>query len=88
MYLDPDGSTKPVEDLNLICHRIPVYLVLGKTPDFIPREVHEALYDSKSGRQFASITWMDAGHLIPQEIPTALSAVIYDAIGGNPSSRL
>lgn len=35
MYLDVEGSIKPVDDLNLVCHRIPVDLVLGKKPDFM-----------------------------------------------------
>jgi len=35
MYLDEEGLTKPVRDLNKVCPITPVYLILGKLPDFM-----------------------------------------------------
>lgn len=35
MYRDVEGPTKPVEDLNEICHRIPIHLILGKVDDLM-----------------------------------------------------
>jgi len=35
MYVDEDGPTKPVEDLNKLCHRIPTHLILGQLPDLM-----------------------------------------------------
>lgn len=32
MYRDKDGATAPVQDLNVICHQIPVHLIFGGTP--------------------------------------------------------
>ena len=35
MYRDVDGPTKPVEDLNKICHQIPIHLILGEVDDLM-----------------------------------------------------
>jgi hypothetical protein len=35
MYLDEEGPTKSVEDLNTVCQRIPVHLILGEVSDFM-----------------------------------------------------
>ena len=35
MYRDIEGPTKPVEDLDEICHRIPIHLILGKVGDLM-----------------------------------------------------
>ena len=35
MYRDIEGPTKPVEDLNKICHQIPIHLILGKVDDLM-----------------------------------------------------
>ena len=35
MYKDVEGPTKPVEDLNKICHQIPVHLILGEVDDLM-----------------------------------------------------
>ncbi|KAF8164732.1 Alpha/beta hydrolase fold-1 [Crassisporium funariophilum] len=81
MYLDEEGPTKPVEDLNKICHHIPVHLILGQICDFIPARVQNALTDPKSGRRYASIVKIpNVGHLIPQEAPAELASFIYDAL--------
>ncbi|KAG2122542.1 hypothetical protein BD769DRAFT_1629204 [Suillus cothurnatus] len=39
MYREPDGATKPVQDLDKICPRIPVSIVFGSDNEFIPRAV-------------------------------------------------
>ncbi|KAF8815782.1 alpha/beta-hydrolase [Phlegmacium glaucopus] len=89
MYLDVDGPTKPVEDLNIICHRIPTHLILGQLADFIPVHVHKALINPQSGRQFASITKIPGvGHLIPQEVPGTLASSIYDALSSRAGCKL
>ena len=33
--MDVEGPTKPVEDLNKICHQIPIHLILGKVGDLM-----------------------------------------------------
>jgi pimeloyl-ACP methyl ester carboxylesterase len=84
MYLDEEGATKPVEDLNTICHRIPVHLILGEVPDFIPADVHQALINPASGRRFASLTTLkNVGHLVPQQAPTVLASHIFDILSAN-----
>ncbi|KDR74241.1 hypothetical protein GALMADRAFT_249994 [Galerina marginata CBS 339.88] len=93
MYLDTEGSIKPVEDLDRICHSVPIHLILGEKPDFIPKHVHDALLDPSSGRRFASLKIIkDVGHLIPQEIPTDLASYIFEVLSSNsppiPPSRL
>jgi len=81
MYRDIEGPTKPVEDLNKICHQIPTHLILGKIDDLIPAHVHEALVAPNSGRQYASIQWIPGvGHLIPQEVPETLASLINNAL--------
>lgn len=81
MYMDAEGPTKPVKDLNKICHQIPTHLILGQISDLIPAHVHKALVDHNSGRQFASIRSIPGiGHLVPQEAPGTLASLIYDAL--------
>ena len=105
MYRDIEGPTKPVEDLNKICHQIPIHLILGQVDDLMyvnlflqlltsivfffppscflsitlflisryfarPTNVHKALVDPNSGRQYASIAWIpDIGHLVRTIFP-------------------
>lgn len=33
--MDIEGPTKPVENLNKICHQIPTHLILGKAYDLM-----------------------------------------------------
>ena len=35
MYMDIEGPTKPIQDLNKICHRIPTHLILGQIADLM-----------------------------------------------------
>ena len=35
MYNDKEGPTKPVQDLNKICHQIPTHLILGNVFDLM-----------------------------------------------------
>jgi len=89
MYRDANGPTKPVLDLNIACARIPVHIIFGAI-DFLPREVHDAVTDPKSGRRFASISRVQGtGHLVPQQSPVQLGEVIFVALTSNaklPSS--
>ncbi|RDB20315.1 Abhydrolase domain-containing protein mpaH [Hypsizygus marmoreus] len=84
MYRDADGPTKPVLDLNKACASKPVHIILGGVNDFIPRRVHEAILDSKSGRNYASKTTIQGvGHLVPQEAPEKLGAAMFEALASN-----
>jgi len=84
MYRDVDGPTKPLSDLNAACTRISVHIIFGAINDFLPREVHDAVTDPKSGRQFASISRIQgAGHLVPQETPDQLGDIIFAALTTN-----
>ncbi|KAF5353677.1 hypothetical protein D9758_008643 [Tetrapyrgos nigripes] len=84
MYRDPEGGTKPVESLNKACQEIPVHLVLGGVYDFLPKRIHDALVDPKSGRRFASVTVIpESGHLVPLEMPDRLGEIIYGAFVQN-----
>ncbi|KAI5116764.1 hypothetical protein M0805_004981 [Coniferiporia weirii] len=77
MYRDVDGPTKPVSDLNDACARLPIHVIFGAINDYIPREVHLAIIDPTSPRQFASISHVEnAGHLVPHQAPGALAKVI------------
>jgi len=90
MYRDKDGSTAPVKDLDVICSQIPVHVVFGGNPDYLPRLVQDGLTDPGSGRRFASVTRIpNAGHLLPQQDPPALAAVLSQVIQfrSNASSR-
>lgn len=59
------GSAEPVLDLDRACVDKPVHLILGDVNDAIPREVQDALIDSKSGRKFASVARLkNIGHLV------------------------
>ncbi|KXN88337.1 hypothetical protein AN958_07482 [Leucoagaricus sp. SymC.cos] len=81
MYLDNPGATQPVEELTRICSKLPIHLVLGLKNDFIPRTVHEELLNPESGRIYASVTQIpEVGHLIPQEIPNKLGALVYELL--------
>jgi len=81
MYRDKDGATAPVKDLNVICGHTPVHVVFGGNPDYLPRSVQDGLTDPKSGRRFASVTRIpNAGHLIPQQDPSALAATLSQVI--------
>ncbi|KAG1817522.1 Alpha/beta hydrolase fold-1 [Suillus subaureus] len=81
MYREPDGATKPVQDLDKICPRIPVSIVFGSDNEYIPRAVQNALIDPASGRRFSSITRIDgAGHLVPQHAPNQLGEQIFDIL--------
>ncbi|KAF9256579.1 hypothetical protein L218DRAFT_966280 [Marasmius fiardii PR-910] len=81
MYRDPDGATKPVEDLNKTCKEKPVHLILGGIYDFMPKRTHNALIDPKSGRKFASITVIpEAGHLVPLEVPDRLGQIVFESV--------
>ncbi|KAJ7062796.1 Alpha/beta hydrolase fold-1 [Mycena amicta] len=81
MYRDPDGATKPVETLNRLCHTIPIHLILGSVPDFIPERVHKAIIH---GRAWASVDVIQgAGHLMVQEIPERLGRSIFTALVKN-----
>ncbi|KAF9040786.1 Alpha/Beta hydrolase protein [Panaeolus papilionaceus] len=89
MYMDEPGPVKPVDDLNVISHSIPVHLILGEKKDFVPLHVHRSLTDPKAGRQFASIQSIPGvGHLIPQTIPSKVSKRIYDILVAEPALRL
>ncbi|KAH9483259.1 hypothetical protein JR316_0005363 [Psilocybe cubensis] len=89
MYLDEAGGVAPLIDLDRICHSIPVHLILGAIPDFIPTYLHKALIDPASGRRFASIITMEnVGHLIPQKAPTTLALHIFNAISTYIPSRM
>ncbi|KAG2153451.1 Alpha/beta hydrolase fold-1 [Suillus bovinus] len=90
MYREPDGATKPVQDLDKICPRIPVSIVFGDNNEYIPRAVQDALIDPASGRQFSSVTRIDeAGHLVPQHAPNELGEQIFDILSTASSfSRL
>ena len=35
MYREPEGATKPVQDLDKICSRIPVSIVFGGENDYL-----------------------------------------------------
>lgn len=35
MYMEPDGATKPVQDLDKVCPRIPVSIVFGSDNDYM-----------------------------------------------------
>jgi hypothetical protein len=35
MYREPDGATKPVQDLDKVCSRIPVSIVFGSDNDYM-----------------------------------------------------
>jgi len=35
MYRDKDGATAPVEDLNVVCRKIPVHIIFGGNPDYL-----------------------------------------------------
>jgi len=90
MYRDKDGATAPVQDLNVVCHQIPVHVIFGGNPDYLPRSVQDGLTDPKSGRRFASVTRIpDTGHLIPQQNPSALAAALSQVIQScsNPRPR-
>ncbi|KAG2064661.1 alpha/beta-hydrolase [Suillus decipiens] len=81
MYREPDGATKPVQDLDKICPHIPVSIVFGSNNEYIPREVQDALIDPASGRRFSSVTWIDgAGHLVPQHAPDELGEQIFNIL--------
>ncbi|KAF9653902.1 hypothetical protein BDM02DRAFT_3216155 [Thelephora ganbajun] len=65
MYRDKDGATAPVQDLNAICSQVPVHVIFGENPDYLPRTVQDRLTDPKSGRRFASMTRIpNTGHLV------------------------
>jgi len=84
MYLDRDGPTKPVEDLNKACAQISVHIVFGDINDALSREVHDAIINPTSGRQFASITRIpSSGHLVPQHVPDQLAEVVISALISN-----
>ncbi|KAG2035293.1 Alpha/beta hydrolase fold-1 [Suillus americanus] len=81
MYREPDGATKPVQDLDKICPRIPVSIVFGSDSEYLPRAVQDALIDPASGRRFSSVTRIDgAGHLVPQHAPNQLGEQIFDIL--------
>ncbi|TFK65849.1 hypothetical protein BDN72DRAFT_880692 [Pluteus cervinus] len=85
MYRDTEGLLSPVEDLNHICKRKRVHLILGGKNDYIPKRVHKAIVDPSSGRIYASTRTLEAaGHLIPQEFPEELAAYIYDILLKEP----
>ncbi|EPQ59795.1 alpha/beta-hydrolase [Gloeophyllum trabeum ATCC 11539] len=78
MYEDKDGSTKPVKCLDEACRRLPIHLMLGEFPDYIPKAVQDAL---SSGRTFASRrTILGAGHLVPQEVPEELAKHLFETL--------
>ncbi|KAG2751062.1 alpha/beta-hydrolase [Suillus brevipes Sb2] len=81
MYREPDGATKPVQDLDKVCSHIPVSIVFGSDNDYIPRAVQDALIDPTSGRRFSSVTRIDGvGHLVPQHTPNQLGELIFDIL--------
>jgi len=81
MYREKDGITAPVKDLNGICNRIPVHVIYGGNPDYLPRSTQDGLTGPESGRNFASVTRIpNTGHLVPQQDPAALSAVLSQLI--------
>ncbi|TFK33681.1 Alpha/Beta hydrolase protein [Crucibulum laeve] len=93
MYEDREGPTKPVEDMNRSCAKMPVHLVLGSVNDYISPQIHAAFVDPTAGRRFASVTKIPGvGHLVPQETPDKLGAVIYEALvrsaEPDPTTRL
>ncbi|KAF8890426.1 Alpha/beta hydrolase fold-1 [Infundibulicybe gibba] len=78
MYIDAEGATKPVRNLDRICNKIPIHLIVGGVHDLIPDGVHAALVDPRSGRRFATITVIEeSGHLMPQEVPDQLGSAIH-----------
>ncbi|KAF5371493.1 hypothetical protein D9615_009604 [Tricholomella constricta] len=85
MYRDADGPTKPVQDLKKACAALPVHLVLAAVNDFIPARVHAAILDPQYGGRYASVRKIEGvGHLVPQEAPDKLGAVMYEALASEP----
>jgi len=88
MYMDHDGPTKPVEDLNRVCARMSVHIIFGDVKDTLSREVHDAIIDPKSGRRFASISCINCGHLVPQQAPDKLGEFVFAALTSNATRPL
>ena len=55
MYRDVDGPIKPVEDLNKICHQIPIHLILGKVDDLMYVNVFLYLYGYLQNGRFSCV---------------------------------
>ncbi|EJD00762.1 uncharacterized protein FOMMEDRAFT_157868 [Fomitiporia mediterranea MF3/22] len=91
MYRDVDGATESVACLNEACSRLPVHIILGAENDHIPQEVHNAIIDPLSPRQFASISRVEnVGHLVPQCAPAALAEIIHRILvkGADPPTKI
>ena len=35
MYREKDGAATTVQDLNVVCHQIPVHVIFGGNPDYL-----------------------------------------------------
>ncbi|KAF9498343.1 hypothetical protein BDN71DRAFT_1443681 [Pleurotus eryngii] len=84
MYEDVEGPTRPVIALTAACQRMPVHIAFGYVPDYVPLQVHDATINPRSGRKFASISWIEGvGHLVPQIVPEKLAKVLFEGLAQN-----
>ncbi|KAF4600442.1 hypothetical protein EYR38_005070 [Pleurotus pulmonarius] len=88
MYEDVEGPTRPVIALTAACQRMPVHIAFGCLVDYIPLQVRAATIDPRSGRKFASISWIEGvGHLVPQIVPEKLATVLFNGLAQNHATK-
>ncbi|KAJ7166984.1 Alpha/Beta hydrolase protein [Mycena filopes] len=68
-----------VDELKRVGRNVPVHIVWASRSELIPRIVQDSLSD---GRQVASITRLEGGHMIVQEAPDRIAEAICNALDG------
>jgi len=76
-YVYFEDAFDSLDRLKELCASIPVHTILGSDIDLVSRETHEGVIDRNQGRQMASVTEINSGHLIAQEKPAELASVFW-----------
>ncbi|KAJ6517471.1 Alpha/beta hydrolase fold-1 [Mycena vitilis] len=87
-YIDVKPHFSAARELGRISRTVPVHFIWGSGSPLVPEFVQAALGDGSDGRFAASITNVDAGHMVVQEKPHALADAICAILDSVGSSRV
>ncbi|KAJ7362308.1 Alpha/beta hydrolase fold-1 [Mycena albidolilacea] len=83
-YADVEPHFAAAQELGRISRTVPVHFIWGSGSPLVPEFVQDALGNGSDGRVAASVTRVDAGHMVVQEQPNDLAdaiCAILDTIG-------
>jgi pimeloyl-ACP methyl ester carboxylesterase len=76
-YQDIESHFEAIDQYTRLCRVVPVHIVFGTVPDYIPSYFQDCMTDVSQGRSPASVKRVPgAGHGILQQAPEALARAV------------